>query len=87
MKTIAPLLPDAGTDFFGVIDQTREGAWRVVAVSRKPAGKANEEAFVTNEFTAIETFTSEEAAYHWLRQQAIARGFRNIQIMTRIGKN
>jgi hypothetical protein len=86
MKTIDPLLPDAGADFFGVIDRTREGRWRVVAVSRKSAGKTSEDTFVADEFTGIETFQSEEAAYHWLKQQAIARGFRNIQITTRIGK-
>ena len=86
METLDPLLPDAGADFFGVIDRTREGRWRVVAVSREPAAKASEDTFIADEFTGIETFTSEEAAYHWLKQQAIARGFRNIQITTRIGK-
>ena len=56
METIDPLLPDAGADFFGVIDRTREGRWRVVAVSRKSAGKTSEDTFVADEFTGIETF-------------------------------
>ena len=70
MEILDPLLPDAGADFFGVIDRTRAGRWRVVAVSRKPAGETSEDTFIADEFTGIETFPSEEAADHWLKQQA-----------------
>jgi hypothetical protein len=80
MDTIDPLPADSGADFFGVIDRTRDGLWRAVAASHSPDTKAAEE-----QYLAIETFSSEEAAYNWLKQEAIARRFRNIQITTRIG--
>ena len=80
MDTIDPLSPDSCAQFFGVIDQTRDGLWRAVATSHNPEAKAAEE-----QYLAIETFSSEEAAYNWLKQEAIARGFRNIQITTRVG--
>ena len=79
MDKIDPLSPDAGADFFGVIDRTHEGAWRAVAVSRNPAAKATQD-----EFIAIETFASEQPAYDWLKKEAVARQFRNIQITTRV---
>ena len=37
-----------------------------------------------DEFIAIETFASEQAAYDWLKKEAVARQFRNIQITTRV---
>ena len=80
MDPIDPLSPDAGADFFGVIDQTREGIWRAIAASRKSDGGTAQD-----EFIAIETFTSEQAAYDWLKKEAMARPFRNIQITTRAG--
>ena len=80
MDTLNPLSPDAGADFFGVIDLTREGTWRAIATSRKSGPKTTEGAFI-----AIETFTSEQAAYDWLKNEAVIRHFRNIQITTRGG--
>jgi hypothetical protein len=78
MGTIEPLSSDTGADFFGVIDLTREGTWRAIAASRKSGGQTAED-----EFIAIETFTSEQAAYDWLKNEAISRDFRSIQITTR----
>ena len=78
MEQIDPLSPDAGADFFGVIDLTREGTWRAIAASRKSGGQTTED-----EFIAIETFTSEQAAYDWLKNEAVTRRFRNVQITTR----
>ena len=80
MDRIDPLSPDASADFFGVIDLTREGRWRAIAESRKPGGQT-----IEDEFIAIETFTSEQAAYDWLKNEAVTRHFRNIQITTRGG--
>jgi hypothetical protein len=80
MDTLDPLSPDAGADFFGVIDRTREGAWRAIAACRKVGGTTTED-----EFIAIKTFASEQAAYDWLKKEAMARQFRNIQITTRTG--
>jgi hypothetical protein len=79
MDKMDPLSPHAGADFFGVIDQTREGRWRAIAASRKSDGGAAQE-----EFIAIETFASEQAAYNWLKKEAVTRHFRNIQITTRV---
>jgi hypothetical protein len=79
MDRIDPLSPDAGADFFGVIDRTDNGRWRAVAASRKSGGHTTED-----EFIAIETFASEQAAYDWLKQEAVVRRFRNIQITTRV---
>ena len=78
MDTIDPLSPDAGADFFGVIDLTREGTWRAIAASRRSGSQTTEDKFI-----AIETFTSEQAAYDWLKNEAVSRRFRNIQITTR----
>jgi hypothetical protein len=79
MDTLDPLSPDAGADFFGVIDRIREGTWRAIAASRKSAGDTTQD-----EFIAVETFASEQAAYDWLKNEAVARRFRNIQITTRV---
>ncbi len=80
MQRIDPLSPDAGADFFGVIDLTVEGRWRAIASSRKSGDKITQD-----EFIAIEMFASEQAAYDWLKKEAVARHFRNIQITTRAG--
>jgi hypothetical protein len=79
MNKIDPLLPDAGTDFFGIIEGTPEGTWRAVATSRKSGGKRK------TQIIAIETFLSEQAAYDWLKNEAVARQFCNIEITIRIG--
>jgi hypothetical protein len=80
MEIIDPLSPNSGADFFGVIDRTRDGLWRAVAVSCKRSGNAKEE-----QYLGIETFASEEAAYGWLKKEAVAHHFRSIQITTRVG--
>ena len=79
MQRIDPLSPDAGADFFGVIDRTPEGKWRAIAVCRKLDSES-----IQDEFIAIETFASEKDAYDWLKNEAAARNFRNIQITTRV---
>ena len=79
MNEMDPLSPDAGADFFGVIDRTREGTWRAIATCRKSGGNP-----IRDEVIAIETFSSEQAAYDWLKKEAVARHFRNIQITTRV---
>jgi hypothetical protein len=80
MQSIDPLSPDAGADFFGVIDRIPEGKWRAIATCRKLDSE-----LIQDEFIAIETFASEKAAYDWLKKEAVARNFRNIQITSRVG--
>jgi hypothetical protein len=80
MDKMDPLSRNAGADFFGVIDRTHEGTWRAIATCRKSDDDQNRD-----EVIAIETFSSEHAAYDWLKKEAVARHFRNIQITTRVG--
>jgi hypothetical protein len=68
-----------GGEFSSVIEQSADGQWHATGAVRVTRPDGDDEQSV-----GIEMFDSEVEAYSWLRQHALARGFRKYQVIIKL---